>query len=348
MVFTTLAHAGALEDVVAAVREILHPAVLMGAAGEAIVGTGREVEGGPGVSLWAGTWGPVMPVRIDGRHGIPSAPPFPPAALVLAGDPYSVPIDEVLAEAEARLPGVPVLGGMVSGARGPGGSRLALDGAVYTTGAVGVLIGPGADVVPLVSQGCRPVGQPFVVTDGGGQIIRELGGRPALTRLEELAGHLTPAEVHAVNRGGLHIGIVIDERRTDWATGDFLVRDVIGGDKQTGAIAIGGEVNLGVTVQFHIRDADAAHDDLLALLSEPGARAEAACLFTCNGRGIHLFGTPDHDAGLIADRFGAIPTAGFFAAGELGPVGGRNELHTFTAAMLLLRERGVPRVTDDG
>ena len=346
-VATTLAHAGALEDVVATVASILHPTVIVGTASDSIVGTGREVEGGPAISLWVGRWGPVLPVRIvteqgpDGTvfAGIPREPPFDPKALLLVGDPYSVPADELLEALAVALPGVPVVGGMASGARGPGGSRIALDERVYTGGLVGVLVGPGLDVVPIVSQGCRPVGQPYVVTEGSGQIIRTLAGQPALTRLDEIASSLTPTEIQAVNAGGLKLGRVVDERKLEFGTGDFLVRAVLGGDRDTGAIAIGDDIEVGVTVQFHVRDATAAHEDLDALLVREGpiADAEAAWLFTCNGRGIHLFGTPDHDAGLLAERLGSIPTAGIFAAGELGPIGGRNELHSFTASILLLR-----------
>ena len=343
VVFVTLAHAGALEDVVATVEEVLHPSVVMGAASDSIIGTGREVEGGPGVSLWAGRFGPVLPVRIDTGGALqpggalrPGDVPFAPTALVLVGDPFSVPVDDVLEAVALAHPGLPVVGGMASGARGPGGTRLALDGRIHTDGAVGVLIGPGAEAVPVVSQGCRPIGRPFVVTDGGGNIIRELAGRPALERLDELASGLSPDEVRAVNSGGLHLGRVVDERKADFGPGDFLVRQVLGGDRQSGAIAVNDEVEVGTTVQFHVRDAEGAHEELDGLLG--GRSAEAALLFTCNGRGRNLFGVPDHDAELLAERIGAIPTAGLFAAGELGPVAGQNRLHSYTASVLLLRE----------
>jgi small ligand-binding sensory domain FIST len=339
LVFVTLPHSGALEDVVATVREVLQPTVVLGAASESIVGTGREVEGGPGVSLWAGRWGPVLPVRLGrDRPVVPGDPPFRPEALILVGDPYSVDVEELLAGSP-----IPIVGGMASGARGPGGSRLALDGAVYTDGAVGALVGPGVDIKTVVSQGCRPIGRPYVVTDGGGNIVRELAGRPALERLEQLAPSLSPDEVRSINGGGLHLGRVIDERKVEFGPGDFLVRQVLGGDQATGAIAVNDDVDVGTTVQFHLRDAAAAHDELESLLPE-GADFAAALLFTCNGRGRALFGVPDHDAGLLRERVGALPTAGFFAAGELGPVGGRNHMHSFTASVVFLREH-LGRVT---
>jgi len=335
IVFTTLAHAGALDDVVTTVREVLSPSVLVGAACETVIGTGREVEGGPGVSLWAARFGPVAAVR-----SLPVEVPFTPSALVVVGDPFSVDPGELLADVAAQYPGLPVVGGMASGARAPGATRLALDGTVYSSGLVGALLGPGADVVTLVSQGCRPIGRPFVVTDGDGQIIRSLGGKAPLERLEEIAGKLAPEEVRAINTGGLHIGRVVDERKADFGPGDFLVRQVIGGDRDTGAIAVNDVVEVGTTVQFHVRDAAAAHAELDTMLSSLPSddAADAALLFSCNGRGARLFGVPDHDAALVSDRLGRVPTTGFFAAGELGPVSGRNELHSYTASMLLLRE----------
>ena len=338
IVFTTLAHAGALEDVVSTVREVLHPSVLVGAASESIIGTGREIEGGPAVSLWAARFGPVVPVRVTEAGGVPDELPFEPTALVLVGDPYSVSVPELLAGVAVAHPGLPVVGGMASGARGPGGSRLALDATVYVDGAVGAILGPGADVVSIVSQGCRPVGRPFVVTEGEGSIIRSLAGKPALVRLDEIAGELAPDEVRAINAGGLHLGRVVDERKAEFGPGDFLVRQVLGGDRESGAIAVNDEVEVGTTVQFHVRDAAAAHTELDNLLSG-GGDVDAALLFSCNGRGARLFGVPDHDAGLLSRRVGPVPTAGFFAAGELGPVSGRNELHSYTASLLLLHER---------
>lgn len=208
---------------------------------------------------------------------------------------------------------------------------------MFTAGAVGAILGPGADVVPVVSQGCRPVGRPFVVTDGEGSIIRALAGKPALVRLDEIAGDLSPDEVRAINAGGLHLGRVVDERKAEFGPGDFLVRQVLGGDRESGAIAVNDHVEVGTTVQFHVRDAAAAHAELDSLLSV--GEVDAALLFSCNGRGAQLFGVPDHDAGLLSRRVGPVPTAGFFAAGELGPVAGRNELHSYTASMLLLHER---------
>jgi small ligand-binding sensory domain FIST len=132
-------------------------------------------------------------------------------------------------------------------------------------------------------------------------------------------------------RQGLHMGVVVDEHKLDLSRGDFLVRNLLGADQSTGALAVGDVVEIGQTVQFQVRDADAADEDLRVLLG--GVEGDAALLFTCNGRGSHLFGTPDHDAALVGDVLGPVPLAGAFCAGEIGPIGGQNFLHGFTASL---------------
>jgi small ligand-binding sensory domain FIST len=190
-------------------------------------------------------------------------------------------------------------------------------------------------VSTVVSQGCRPIGDPMVVTKSERNIVYELAGRPALERLVGLLESLDPDERRLAQQG-IHLGRVIDERRTDYGRGDFLIRNVIGGDRQIGAIAVGDEVEVGATVQFQVRDADSADEDLRAMLATCASRA--ALVFTCNGRGSHLFGRPDHDATVIHEAVDRGATAGMFCAGELGPVGGRSFLHGFTASVLLFDE----------
>jgi small ligand-binding sensory domain FIST len=338
LLFVTGHHAGALADAGDVVRTLLHPATLLGVTAVSVLANGREVEETPAVSLWAGRFGAVHPLRY-GPGAEPTAPPFVPSALVLLGDPFSFPAEEAFASLAERFPGLPVIGGMASAARGPGGNRLLLDDAVVGAGAVGAFLGPGLEVETVVSQGCRPVGRPYAVTAAEGNVVRELAGQPPMRRLEALAtDELSEDEVATINRGGLHVGRVIDERKVDPGRGDFLVRNVVGADAARGWLAVGDEVALGETLQFHLRDADTADDDLRAMLN--GRRAEAALVFTCNGRGVHLSDVAHHDAGVVAEYLGRPPAAGMFCAGEFGPVGGRNFVHGFTASIALLREAG--------
>jgi small ligand-binding sensory domain FIST len=203
------------------------------------------------------------------------------------------------------------------------------------SGAAGMLM-RGVGMRSVVSQGCRPIGQPLVVTKAQQNVIEQLGGQPPLEQLRALWPSLSPREQGLVQQG-LHVGQVINEYQPQFRRGDFLVRNVVGADPQHGVIAIGDFVRPGQTVQFHVRDAQTADEDLRELLAaaRDERQAAAALLFTCNGRGTRLFSEPHHDAAALADLLGDIPVAGFFAQGEIGPVGGKNFLHGFTASVVL-------------
>jgi len=205
---------------------------------------------------------------------------------------------------------------------------------VVSDGAVGVFIGAGLLVTPIVSQGCRPIGQPFTITKAHENVIEELAGAPAMERLGELAVAVSEEDRELI-RHGLHIGLVVDEHKLEFRRGDFLVRNVLGVYRETAALAIGDVAKVGQTVQFHIRDAEAADEDLRELLTD--VEADAVLLFTCNGRGRSFFGVADHDAGTVEKLLGPVPLAGAFCAGELGPVGERNYLHRFTASLAVFR-----------
>jgi small ligand-binding sensory domain FIST len=343
VLFVTAPHAGALEDIARTVREVLHPGTLLGVTAVSVLGGDREVEEHPAVTLWAaGLGAAVTPVRLDAS--VPSigiavsgldhdlVGDMQERTLLLLADPFSMPVDGFLEAAPETYPGLRIIGGLASAARGPGGNRLVLDDRQYTDGAVGALLPPVDSLTAVVSQGCRPIGTPMTVTKSDGRIIYELAGRPALERLVELLESLEPEE-RALAQRGIHLGRVINEHKVDFDRGDFLIRTVLGGDRDVGAIAVGDEVDIGATVQFQVRDAESADHDLRELLA--GRRAQGALVFTCNGRGTHLFGQPDHDARVINAHVEGGATAGMFCAGELGPIGDRSFLHGFTASILL-------------
>jgi small ligand-binding sensory domain FIST len=341
VLFATAAHLDALDDVAATVQDVVDPRAFIGAAANAVLGGQRGVEDEPGLALWAARLdGAPTPVHLtvdtaeDGwsLSGWPGEASASARSLILLADPFSFPVVDVVRSLQQSRPDLAVIGGLASAANGPGGNRLVIGGRVATSGAVGVLL--AQDVAPrtVVSQGCRPVGRPLVVTRAERNQILELAGQPALERLVEMIQALPSRERELVASGGLHCGLVIDESKLDFERGDFLIRAVLGADRERGAVAIGEVVPVGATVQFQVRDADTAGEDLRALLA--GTTAEAALVFTCNGRGAAMFGDADHDARLVGDVVsGAI--AGMFCAGELGPVAGRNAVHGFTASIAL-------------
>ena len=345
LLFVTAPHRGGIADAAQAIRAALHPTTLVGCAAESIAGGAREVEHSPAVSLWVGHTGPVTPfharamVTPDGPMvtGLPEIG-GDASGLVALVDPYSFAHDALLQRLDADHPGLPVVGGLALAGRGPGSNRLVLDDQVLSEGAVGVVFGPSVAVTAVVSQGCRPIGNPLVVTRAEGSVVYELAGKPALERLGELAEDL-PEDERQLLYHGVHLGRVINEHKAEFGRGDFLIRAVMGGDPQSGAIQVGDRIELGATTQFQVRDAEAADEDLRQLVD--GQEADAVLLFTCNGRGTNLFGPthPDHDAALITQGLDGAPLAGMFCAGEIGPVGGHNFLHGFTASMALLTRR---------
>ena len=266
-------------------------------------------------------------------------------SLILLADPYSYPVEAALGRWAQRWPRVRVLGGMASGAAVPGGNRLVVDGAVHNSGAAALVVGGSASVTHVVSQGCRPIGQPYIITEADGNVVRSLAGRPPLERLQQTFDKLPPADQDLVQRG-LHVGRVTDERKVEFGRGDFLIRGVLGADRLSGAIAIGEEAPVGATVQFHVRDATTAAQDLHACLTD-APTSDGALLFTCNGRGTRLFETPHHDAALLAEQTAA-EVAGMFCAGEIGPVGARSYVHGFTASMALFADADADADADHG
>ena len=188
-----------------------------------------------------------------------------------------------------------------------------------------------------MSQGASPIGPELTITAAEGHVILELAGRPALEKLRETIEGL-PAEDLALVQGGLLMGIVVDSNKPDYLQGDFLVRGLVGADPDTGQVAVAAEVRPGQVVRLHARDAESADRDLREALGVRmralGGRPPAgALLFSCNGRGRGLFGHDDVDAEAVDVELAGAPAAGFFAAGEIGPVGGETFLHAFTATV---------------
>jgi small ligand-binding sensory domain FIST len=331
------------EEGLAAVEERLRPAAAIGCGAQGVIADGRELEHG-GVAVWAGSLpgASVRPFHLEafdaGDDGVAIAglPELAGAeAVILLVDPYSFPVEPLLDRLAVDHPGLPVIGGLASAGTAPGVGTLIHAGGLEERGAVGVALS-GVDVRPCVSQGACPIGPEMVITACEENVIHELASRPALKRLHDAIGELEPHE-RALAAGGLLLGIVIDENQPDYERGDFLIRGLLGVDEDSGSVRVGERVRVGQTVRLQVRDGQSADEDLrevLALHADALPRPPAgALLFSCNGRGSHMFGVPDHDALALDGAFDGAPTAGFFCAGEIGPVGPRSFVHGFTATL---------------
>ncbi len=351
MTFFTAHHAGDAAVLRKRIMDVLRPTVLLGCPAAGVIGEDVEVEERAGTVIWAAHWPGVQltPFRLevdehDGEAvltGWPAASAPGSGFLVLA-DPYTTPGDALLDGFLQRYPGAPVLGGFSSGATGPGQAQFLFNGDVIDDGVVGVTVGGSVRLDPLVSQGCRPVGRHLVVTKAEQNVILALGGKPALDQLRSVFGEV-PARDQQLMQTALHVGRVVDERKSRYDRRDFLVRNVLGFDVENKALAINELVRPGQTIQFMVRDKDAASEDLHSLLAEEAKRGPplGALLFSCNGRGTHLFGHAHHDVRSVHSGLGSdVATAGFFCNGEIGPVGGQPFVHGFTASIALFRPAG--------
>ena len=319
---------------------------VLGCTAGGVMGAGRAVQGGGAVSVFAAVLPgadlrtfhlEVLPVEAGAAVvGLPALHGVADEVALLLADPWSFPAGSFATRSAEALPGLPVVGGLAGGPTGAGSTRLWVDGRVVERGAVGVLVA-GASARPLVSQGCRPVGPAMTVTAAVGNVLRGLAGRPAVDKVREVLADLVPAD-QALASVGLQIGLAADEYADER---DYLVRAVLGTEPGTGGLVVGDLVTVGQTVRLQVRDADTADADLRAALARcPGQPGGGVVLFSCTGRGSALFGPSyggaGHDVRAVRTGLAADAVAGVFAAGELGPVGGRNRLHSLSASLLVL------------
>ncbi|MCC7144970.1 MAG: FIST C-terminal domain-containing protein [Phycisphaeraceae bacterium] len=341
----------------------INPRVELAVTAEGVIGIGKELERCPGISVLAASlpdahlepfryaqidWLSVLdqPDSLRQQIGVGNGPI---SALLLLADPFSTPIARLLSLFNQAFPNVPVIGGMASGGQQPNENRLMLSGQVTSEGAIGLAISGPVAVHTTVSQGCRAIGRPLVITKSQRHVVQQLAGRNALEVVQEIASETTEEDQKLIQSEGLLIGRVIDEYKPRFGRGDFLIRAIVGVDRERGYIAIGdSQVRVGQTVQLHVRDRRTAAEDfqLLLDLQKLHGPAAGALLFSCNGRGTRLFEEPDTDASLVRKALGDIPLAGCFAAGEIGSVGGKSFLHAHTASLMVFRPQG-PQASSD-
>ena len=345
-VFATPHHWDQAEAMIAVIAGTASPDRMIGAMTETVIAEGQEVEEGPAIGIFAAhlpgaiivtahvraVSGPTG-VRLGGNlaflETVRTTAPF-----IVLSDPFTFPVEHLLTDLNAA--GRTAIGGLASGGRGPGEHRLIVDGRVVDSGAVVTAIG-GIGAIPVVSTGCSPIGPDMVITDADGSVIRELAGAPAARQLATAIATLSP-ERRSLATDGILAGLVADENASEYESGDYVMRGVLGVDNATGEIMVGDRVRVGQTLRFHVRDAQSASDDLKqslatarTVLHEP----VGGLIFSCNGRGTPMFGKPHHDADLVHSEVGDVPIVGMFCNGEIGPIAGRNFLHSFTTAITL-------------
>jgi len=354
IVFPTIHHRTRLDRVVDLVGARLPARVTIGCAAGGVIGGGREVEQESGFAVTAALLPgvDVRPIHIDASavpdpDDLPAwvdcvgVPPDLAPHFVLLPDPLTCDSGALLRGIDRAYPFGRKIGGLASAGREPGQNVLYLDGQVHRSGMVGVALTGDLVVDTVVAQGCRPIGQPMFVTRSDENLVLELDGRSAIDVLRDVYEQLSAAD-QQLARHSLFLGIVMTENRQEYRQGDFLIRNLMGADASRGAVAVGAVLRDNAVVQFHLRDAATSAADLEALLaryraSERSTRPAGALLFSCLGRGVQLYGRPDHDSEMFRRLVGDVPLGGFFCNGEIGPVQGATHLHGYTSAFAVFR-----------
>ena len=337
--------------------ELLGAEHTFGCSGGGIIGAGLEVEQRPALSITAAA---LPGVDIEAFHldgdKLPDLDAGPDKwtellgvsenqepQFVLLADPFSFPVQNLIMGLDFAYPRAAKIGGLASGAQRPGDNALFLDGEMHGSGAIGLALHGNIMVDTVVAQGCRPIGDAMRITSSQRNILGELDGKPPMAVLQDLFRTLSERDRQLMGHS-LFLGVVMDEFIDTPVQGDFLIRNVVGMDQRTGALAIGEMLKEGQLVQFHLRDAETSAQDLTFVLERYATEnreneVPGALLFSCLGRGEYLYGRPNHDTDIFRDKLGQVPLGGFFCNGEIGPVGGTTFLHGYTSSFGLFRSR---------
>jgi small ligand-binding sensory domain FIST len=356
LAFITPDYAEKADDFLELVRIYAQVPILVGCSGTGLVGTAQEQEEGPGFSLLLlslpGTKATVIPLDQDmveastgpdfWREKTKLSPEQTKAWLVFL-NPFSLNAEYWLKQWNQAYPNVPIFGGYAGGATGdPEAWVLCNDRAI--SGGVALALEGEIAVHAVVSQGCKPIGEPLTVTQVERNFLLKLGSLRAYDVLSDVYKDLTEAEREQA-KGHLFAGLAVSEYLEDYKRGDFLVRNILGADPNSGAVAINAVPRVGQTLQYQLRDSRVANDELRRLLGGQAARFStpyAGLLCTCHGRGRGLFGDAHHDAGIINEFFPGLPLSGLFANVQIGPVGDHSFAHGYTASLALLASPSVP------
>lgn len=343
-----------IEEISSLLSSQLESKVLLGCTAETVLEGSIELEEKPAIGIWSAVLpeAELIPFhleygRADGKivcSGFPDdmhVDDLDRAAAFFLGEPLSSSVETTLALLEKKSPGLKAFGGMASGANGSNQNKLLFDNLVLDRGCIGLLIRNGPKIRSIVSQGCRPIGNPFIITKADKNLLLELGGLPVLEQLQTVI-NAQDEQTQSMIHNGLNLGLVFNEYQDSFNRGDFLIVNVMGVESEQQGLVISHRVRVGQTVQFHVRDKETATEDLEELIHQDkqlnDINTNAALLFSCNGRGSRLFEIPNHDASHVQSNFEPDALVGFFAQGEIGPVRGKNHIHGFTASIALFSE----------
>lgn len=356
-VFVSAQHKSHWDKLPQWIQSALSPTCLIGCSAGGVVGGGEEIERRLSLAITAA----VLPdVKISPIHFKNDALPTLKSdkkiwerlmgvsfsenpQFLLLPDPFSFDLPILLSGLDFSFPWSKKLGGMASGGQEPGENLLILNDKIYHEGLVGVALSGNIIMDALVAQGCRPIAQSMIITDCAANQIESIDGKPPFEVLKKIYEELSFEDQHLF-KTALFVGLGMREEQQDYQKGDFLIRNIIGVNPEGGALAVGAVPKKGQVLQFHVRDSETSSRDLEMMLEDYSenlgtAQSQGALLFSCLGRGFHLYGKPNHDSELFQKHLGPIPLGGFFCSGEIGPVHGKTYLHGYTSSFGIFRAR---------
>jgi small ligand-binding sensory domain FIST len=373
LVFVSSAFASEFSRLMPLLKERLNLSALIGCSGGGVIGPNQsgqtqEIEGEAALSLSL-AYLPGVQVRAfhvsaatlpdldsppDRWVDLIQVDPQDQPHFILLADPFSAGINNLLQGLDFAYPGAVKVGGLANAGSTANGSSLFCNYHTYREGVVGVALSGNIVLEAIVAQGCRPIGQPYRVVQGERNILAQLeeqvdadvscGVRyTPLEVLQELFQDLNEAD-RMLAQHSLFVGVAQTEFKQHLEHGDFLIRNLLGVDPKSGAIAVGDRVRPGQRIQFHLRDADTSAEDLKMLLARycqmqlSQSSAAGALMFSCLGRGVGLYGQPDYDSQLFDRYIPNAPLSGFFCNGEIGPVGDTTFLHGYTSVFGICRQ----------
>ncbi|MQG09020.1 MAG: hypothetical protein FI675_01185 [SAR202 cluster bacterium] len=354
ILFVSSHHSINYEKIASLFSEKINTKCIIGCSAAGVIGNGHEVERRAGIAACAAYLPNVeiTPFHIqqnelpnedanpDEWFNITGLRPDNCKAMMILPDPFTIRSDNLIAGLDYAFPETTKIGALASGGGQPGSNALFINNKSYTYGAVGVGFSGDLSVETIVAQGCRPIGEPMIVTDADINVINKIGDKTPLEILGEIFEKSSIREKRLIRRS-LQIGIIMD-RFSSVNDEEFLIRNILGADEEDGSIAIGEMINEGQIIQFYIRDAKTADEDLKIILEKyadkfEDNKLESALLFSCLGRGQYLYGAPNHDTNLFANIVGDIPITGFFSNGEIGSIGDQTFLHGYTSSFALFK-----------
>ncbi|MFG1192543.1 FIST signal transduction protein [Xanthobacter flavus] len=212
---------------------------------------------------------------------------------------------------------------------------------VMLGGVSGVAFGPQVPVLSRVTQGCQPIGPKRAIGRAEGNYLVTLDGERALDCAMEDLGLPAdiPDEQLRLELGQTLAGLVSPGEDSSAAPGRFgtdtQVRHLLGVGRKAGVLVVAEQLEAGTKLAFCKRNAEAARHDLLRIVSEVKAQADAAggargaLYVSCSGRGGPHFGAPSAEFRMVREALGPIPLVGFFAGGEIA----RHHLYGYTGVL---------------